>query len=201
LLPRYRGRCPVNWVLIHGERQTGVTLHYMEAKADRGDIVAQRAVLIGDDDTVQTLYAALTDAAATLIRETYPSLRAGRAPRLPQDHAAATTFGGRRPADGRIDWSQPARSIYNLVRAVTHPYPGAFSTWQGRPLYVWEAAPLPPSAATAAPGTVLSASPTVTVQAGEAAVELRRVQLEGDRERSASDWAQLHSVRKGERLL
>jgi len=201
LLPRYRGRCPVNWVLIHGERETGVTLHYMEAKADRGDIVAQRTVPISDSDTVRTLYAALADAAATLIRDTYPALRAGRAPRIPQDHAAATVFGGRRAADGRIDWSQPAGSIHNLVRAVTHPYPGAFTTREGRPLYVWEAAALPPTPSMAPAGTVLSVSPTVTVQAGGAAVQLLRVQPEGDSERAATDWAQRHSVHKGERLL
>src|SRR5207253_4528035 len=112
LLPRYRGRCPVNWVLINGEHETGVTLHYMEAKPDRGDIVAQRAVPITDDDTALTLNRKLGDAARLLLRETYPLLVAGTAPRRPQDHAHASYFGGRRPEDGRIHWHQPARRIY-----------------------------------------------------------------------------------------
>src|SRR5262249_29024809 len=131
LLPRYRGRCPVNWVLVHGERETGVTLHHMEARPDRGDIVAQRAVPIADDDTALSLNRKLGEAARLLLRETYPLLLAGRAPRIPQDHARASYFGGRRPEDGRLQWRQSARQLYNLVRAVTHPYPGAFTTFRG----------------------------------------------------------------------
>ncbi|MBW1992684.1 MAG: formyltransferase, partial [Deltaproteobacteria bacterium] len=125
LLPRYRGRVPVNWVLIHGETETGVTLHYMEEKPDRGDMVAQKRVPITEEDTALTLFARMTVAAEELLREVYPLLRIGKAPRIPQDHSQATYFGGRRPEDGRIDWQRSAREIYNLVRAVTHPYPGA----------------------------------------------------------------------------
>ena len=146
LLPRYRGRVPVNWVLVFGETETGVTLHYMEAKADRGDIVAQRRVPITPEDTAVTLFAQMTAAAGTLFRETYPLLRTGQAPRRPQDHAQASYCGGRTPADGKIDWTQPATAVYNLMRAVTHPYPGAFTTLAGRKLYIWNgramAAPL-----------------------------------------------------------
>jgi methionyl-tRNA formyltransferase len=137
LLPRYRGRCPVNWVLVHGERETGVTLHYMEESADRGDIVAQTPVAIAPDDTAVTLFAKMTAAAGALIKECYPKLRAGTAPRVPQDHARASYFGGRTPADGLIHWEQPALMIHNLVRAVTLPYPGAFTFFQGRKLFIW----------------------------------------------------------------
>jgi methionyl-tRNA formyltransferase len=198
LLPKYRGRCPVNWVLIHDEHETGVTLHYMEEKPDRGDIVAQRAVPIGDSDTALTLFRKLTAAAAALMRETYPLLCAGTAPRLPQDHARASYFGGRRPADGRIDWTQSARAIFNLVRAVTHPYPGAFGLWKGRALYVWEAHPVPEARPSgAAPGTVVSISPTLQVRSGTDTVELARVQLEGEAECSGAAWAERHGVRQG----
>ncbi|MBM4301809.1 MAG: formyltransferase [Deltaproteobacteria bacterium] len=137
LLPRYRGRCPVNWVLVHGETETGVTLHYMEAKADRGDIVGVKRVPITFEDTAVTLFAKMTAAAPELLRETYPLLRAGAAPRLTQDHSQASYYGGRTPADGLIDWRHAARQTYNLVRAVTHPYPGAFTFFQGRKLLVW----------------------------------------------------------------
>jgi methionyl-tRNA formyltransferase len=203
LLPKYRGRCPVNWALIHDERETGVTLHYMEEKPDRGDIVAQRAVPITDADTALTVFHKLTDAAAVLMRETYPLLCAGTAPRIPQDHTRASYFGGRRPADGRIDWAQPARAIFNLVRAVTHPYPGACASWQGRTLYVWEArlvsetrAPAP-CATGAAPGTIISVSPTLQVQAGTDTLQLARVQLDGEVELAGAAWAERHSLREG----
>lgn len=199
LLPRYRGRCPVNWVLIHDERETGVTLHYMEAKPDRGDIVAQRAVPITDADTALTLFRKLTAAAAALMRDTYPLLCAGRAPRTPQNHAHASYFGGRRPDDGRIDWAQPARAIFNLVRAVTHPYPGAFASWQQRKLYLWAADPLPSPAAVAA-GTILSVAPDVHVQTGSGQLRLGPVQLEGEAELPAAQWAERHSVREGDIL-
>jgi methionyl-tRNA formyltransferase len=197
LLPKYRGRCPVNWVLIHDERQTGVTLHYMEAKPDRGDIVAQRAVPITDADTALTLFRKLTDAAERLMRDTYPLLCAGTAPRIPQDHTQASYFGGRRPADGRIEWTHSARAIFNLVRAVTHPYPGAFTAWQGRTLYVWEAHPVAAVRAGAAPGALVAAGPTLQVQCGTDALELTRVQLDGEAELSGAAWAERHAARRG----
>jgi methionyl-tRNA formyltransferase len=201
LLPRYRGRCPVNWVLVHGERETGVTLHYMVEKPDRGDIVAQRAVPITDDDTALTLFHKLTDAAALLLREIYPQLCAGTAPRLPQDHSRASYFGGRRPEDGRIDWSQPARTAFNLVRAVTHPYPGAFAEWQGRRLYVWQAHLAPPvETPHLAPGAIVAVRPELTVQTSSGVLQLTRVQLEGDPEQAGAQWAERHSVREGDRL-
>ena len=137
LLPRYRGRCPVNWVLVHGESETGVTLHYMEAKADQGDIVGFKSIPITFEDTALTLFAKMTAAAPELMREVYPLLRAGTAPRLTQDHSRASYYGGRTPADGLIDWRHSALQTYNLVRAVTHPYPGAFTFIQSRKLFVW----------------------------------------------------------------
>jgi len=199
LLPKYRGRVPVNWVLVHGERETGVTLHYMDVKADHGDVVAQRVVPIGDDDTALTLFRKLTAAAALLLRDVYPQLCAGTAPRLPQDHAAATYFGGRKPADGRIDWNGSARQVYNLVRAVTHPYPGAFTTWNGQTLYVWAARAHDESPG-AAPGTVCRVAPALVVQAGTGSVTLDRVELEKHGELPGSEWAARHAVREGVRL-
>jgi methionyl-tRNA formyltransferase len=201
LLPRYRGRCPVNWVLIHGERESGVTLHYMVEKADRGDVVAQRAVPITDDDTALTLFHKLTDAAAGLMREFYPRLAAGTAPRVAQDQSQASYFGGRRPEDGRIEWSHPARTVFNLVRAVTHPYPGAFTTWQGRTLYVWQTRLQPPvETVPVVPGTIVAVRPELAVQTSSGALQLTRVQLEGDPEMPGAQWAESHSVREGDRL-
>ncbi|MFQ5665920.1 MAG: formyltransferase [Candidatus Binatia bacterium] len=201
LLPRYRGRCPVNWVLIRDEHETGVTLHYMEEKPDRGDIVAQRAVPITDADTARTLFAKLTAAAAELVRDTYPLLRAGTAPRTPQDHTRASYGRARHPEDGRIDWTWAARRIFNLVRAVTHPYPGAFTSWHGRTLYVWAARLLPAAAPSGAlPGTIVTVRPALQVQTGSGPIELSRVQLEREAERSGAEWAAAYGVPAGMRL-
>lgn len=200
LLPRYRGRCPVNWVLVHGETETGVTLHYMESKPDAGDIVAQRAVSITDDDTAVTLNRKLGEAARLLLRETFPRLLAGTAPRVPQDHSRATYFGGRRPEDGRIVWRQTARQICNLVRAVTHPYPGAFTAWGGRRVYAW-AARLLPDAPDGMPGHVLAVSPGgLTVATGAGAVVLERAQLEGAPEERGEQLARRLGLAVGDRL-
>jgi methionyl-tRNA formyltransferase len=200
LLPRYRGRCPVNWVLVHGETETGVTLHYMERKPDAGDIVAQRSVPIADDDTALTLNRKLGDAARELLRVTFPALLAGRAPRVPQDHTRATTFGGRRPEDGRLAWRRPARELYNLVRAVTHPYPGAFTTWAGTKLLVWKATPVD-APAHAEPGRVAAVSPAgIVVGTGLGGLLLEQLQLDGGAEERGLDFARHRAVCAGDRL-
>jgi len=190
----------VNWVLIHGERETGVTLHYMVAKADAGDIVAQRRVPIADADTAHTLYGKLTSAAAELMREVYPQLVAGTAPRRPQDHSQASTFGGRKPADGVIDWRRSAREIYNLVRAVAHPYPGAFAHWRGQPLWIWEARVDGEAGTGPAPGTVLRIDEAVTVQTGAGRLRGLRLQLADEQESDAGDWARRHGLAEGMQL-
>jgi methionyl-tRNA formyltransferase len=201
LLPRYRGRCPVNWVLIHDERQTGVTLHYMEEKPDRGDIVAQRAVPISDTDTAFTLFHKIRDAARGLMTDIYPALATGTAPRLPQDHSRASYFGGRRPEDGRIDWQQPARSIFNLVRAVTHPYPGAFTTWHGRQLFVWKSSESDAQTAVPLkPGQIVCSRPELVVQTGKGLLQLQQVQWEGEAEMAGSAWSAAHGIEQGETL-
>jgi methionyl-tRNA formyltransferase len=185
LLPRYRGRCPVNWVLVHGETETGVTLHYMVAKADQGDIVGFKRVPITFEDTALTLSAKMTAAAAELIREAYPLLRAGTAPRLTQDHARASYYGGRTPQDGLIDWRHSALNTYNLVRAVTHPYPGAFTFFQGQKLLIWAgqitAAPV---AGPVEPGQVTAAVPGegLLVATGAGHFLITQAQWEGEPE-------------------
>jgi len=185
LLPRYRGRCPVNWVLVHGETETGVTLHYMEAKADQGDIVGSQRVPITYEDTALTLFAKMTAAAPELLRETYPLLRAGAAPRFHQDHSQASYYGGRGPEDGRIDWGQPATAIFNLMRAVTHPYPGAFTFFQGRKLFVWAGQVMAaPVAGPAEPGQITAALPGegLLVATGSGHFLITQAQWEGEAE-------------------
>ncbi|HYB90060.1 MAG TPA: formyltransferase [Candidatus Binataceae bacterium] len=186
-LPAYRGRAPVNWMLVNGEREAGVTLHYMVARADAGDIVGQRIVPIDDDDTALTLYRKLVPLGAALIREFHPQIAAGNAPRRPQDLSRGSYFGRRTPEDGRIDWKWPARRIFNLVRAVTHPYPGAFAFAHGRKLFIWKAQVASESGARGAPGEIVNedAGGALEVAAGEGSVLVMRAQFEGGAEGEA----------------
>ena len=143
LLPRYRGRAPVNWVLVKGETETGVTLHLMTEKPDAGDIVGQKAVPIAFEDTALTLFGKLEQAAESLLTELLPGIAAGEVPRRPNEIEKGSYFGGRKREDGRIYWIRPAAEIHYLVRAVTRPYPGAFAFLSGEKILVWWAVPVP----------------------------------------------------------
>ena len=131
LLPQFRGRAPVNWAVLHGASETGATLHAMTFKPDAGAIVAQTAVPILPDDTAFEVFGKVTVAAEQTLWGVLPALLDGSAPLLPNDLTQGGYFGGRKPADGRIDWTQPARQVYNLHRAVAPPYPGAFTELDG----------------------------------------------------------------------
>ena len=182
LLPAYRGRAPVNWVLVNGEKRTGVTLHYMVEKPDAGDIVGQRAVDIDFSDTARTLYDRLCAAAGTLLAETLPLIRDGRAPRTPQDLSKGSYFGGRRPEDGRIDWNWPAVRVYNLIRAVTDPYPGAFADLPGGgKIMIWRALPEEKHFPECPPGQVRIEGGRVYVATGGGFVRLVDVEAAGTR--------------------
>jgi methionyl-tRNA formyltransferase len=202
LLPKYRGRAPVNWALVNGETHTGVTLHYMIEQADAGDIIAQRVVPIAFEDTALTLFEKMTEAAVELLRSTFPLIKAGLAPRRPQDPAQATYFGGRTPDDGRIDWARPALGLYNLVRAVTIPYPGAFTACRGKKLYVWSARLIPDSiGARWPPGTIVGVQQGgCLVATGEDHLLLTQVQGEGEELMSGATWFHRAGVEAGMRL-
>lgn len=136
LLPKYRGRVPVNWAIIKGETETGATLHYMTEKPDNGDIVAQQAVPILPDDTALQVFQKVTVAAEMALNQVLPELLAGRAPRVKQDLTKGEYFGGRRAEDGIVDWQQSAQDIHNLVRAVAPPYPGATTRLMNKPMRI-----------------------------------------------------------------
>ena len=127
LLPKYRGRVPVNWAVLHGERETGASLHYMEIKPDAGNLVAQTAVPILGDDTAFEVFQKVTVAAELTLARALPQLIAGTAPSVPLNLKAGSYFSGRKPEDGRIDWTRTAAEVNNLVRAVAPPYPGALA--------------------------------------------------------------------------
>ena len=158
LLPRYRGRAPANWVLVNGETETGVTLHRMVKRADAGAIVAQQKVAIERRDTALSLHGKLRTAASDLLRDTLPALLQGKVSETPQDESKATVFGRRTPADGKLVWARPAEELFNLVRAVTQPYPGAFCAVGEHKLIVWSAEVAKGNEGQA-PGRVISVDP------------------------------------------
>ena len=176
LLPAYRGRVPINWAIINGETETGVTLHYMTVKPDDGDIVGQEKIAIGTNDTAKDVHQKATKAAAVLLDKMLPLIKKGKAPRKKQDASKASYFGGRKPADGEIDWSKSATEIRNLVRATTRPYPGAFSYMGDRKCFFWAVSEAK-SAKKSKPGTVISFNPLV-IACGKGAVKVESAQLE-----------------------
>ncbi len=137
LLPRYRGRAPVNWAIVNGEQETGVTLHYMTERADAGDIVDQQAVPILQDDDARAVLAKVARTAEVVLARSLPRLLNGSAPRTPQRLQDGGYFGRRRPEDGRIDWRRSALQIHNLVRGVAPPFPGAFTEVGGQRLWIY----------------------------------------------------------------
>ena len=174
LLPAYRGRAPINWVLVNGETETGVTLHYMTPRPDDGDIVAQERIAIAEDDTAKTLHHKAAATTTVLLNKALPLIKANDAPRVPQDDSKASYYGGRKPEDGEIDWGKSADEIYNLVRAVTRPYPGAFTFMGDRKCTFWS---VTKTSGEGTPGTILSANPLV-VACGKGAIKVDSAQLE-----------------------
>lgn len=164
LLPKYRGRAPINWVLVKGEKETGATLHYMVAKADAGDIVGQKVVPIDNEDTALTLTKKVTAAACEIIKEVYPLIETKKLKPRKQDMSVSTYFGRRTPADGLINWNNEAQTIYNLIRAVTKPFPGAFFEENGKKIIIWRAKVLP-AKTQAEPGKTVSKNPYIITTA------------------------------------
>jgi UDP-4-amino-4-deoxy-L-arabinose formyltransferase/UDP-glucuronic acid dehydrogenase (UDP-4-keto-hexauronic acid decarboxylating) len=195
-LPYYRGRCPVNWVIINGEKQSGVTLHYMVEKPDAGDIVGQKPVLITASDTAKTLYDKLCGAAKELLNEVLPLMKKGQIRRQKQDLSLGSYYGGRRPEDGRIDWKKSADEIYNLIRAVTEPYPGAFALFDNdEKIIIWWAEPVVAQEA-AAPGKLIISDKEILVQTGKNAIKLLNIEVKGKRLKGE----QINSYLKNEKV-
>ena len=181
LLPKYRGRACVNWAVINGEKETGATLHEMTELADRGGIVAAKAVPILFEDTGHDVFIKVAQAARDILKESLTDLEAGTAKITPQNEEEATKYGRRRPEDGKIDWNKSAVEIYNLVRAVTHPFPGAFAEVGGKKIYIWKALP---EEGHARPGYIVSDEPLL-IGTGEGLLRIIRFQPEGEPERDA----------------
>lgn len=201
LLPHNRGSAPVNWALIHGERESGATLFWLATEPDAGEIIEQTAVPITPYDTAASIYARVACETKGMLLRLVPKLLAGERPGRPQPPSDERPLRRRRPADGRIDWNWSSRTIYDFVRALTRPFPGAFSTLDGVTWRIWHVALPPPVPLSAAPGEglgpVVSAVPDACgqlVACGDGAVILLEVETdEGQvlrgRELSEQPWA------------
>jgi methionyl-tRNA formyltransferase len=180
LLPKYRGRAPINWAVLQGESRIGMTLHRMVKAPDAGAIVDQDGVDLDPHDTAEQAFRKVLPCARRILARQIDALLAGTARETPQDESQATYFGGRTPEDGRIDWRRTSREIFNLIRAVTDPYPGAFTDVDGARLLVWWGEPDSPAVRDrrGAPGEILGLTPLV-VATGDGALELTRTEWRG----------------------
>jgi methionyl-tRNA formyltransferase len=179
LLPHYRGRAPINWAVLHGEPRIGMSLHRMVKAPDAGAVVDQEGVDLGPRDTAEQAFRKVLPCACHVLARQIDALLSGTAVETPQDESQASYFGGRKPEDGRITWSWSSRQIFNLIRAVTDPYPGAFTEVGTSCLMVWWAELDSPAALAAPrghpPGEILSLAPLV-VATGDGALELTRAE-------------------------
>jgi methionyl-tRNA formyltransferase len=191
LLPEYRGFAPVNWPLINGEGKTGLTMFYAAEGMDEGDIIEQRERALTDDDDAGVLDAWVTETVEQMLDDNLPRLADGTASRVPQDQSRATYTIWRSPEDGHIDWSNTTRAVFNLIRGLTSPYPGAYSMLDGRKLLIWSAEinVSPRHYVGRVVGKVAEIIPGVGVNVltGDGVLLIKRVQLEGDEPRNASE--------------
>jgi methionyl-tRNA formyltransferase len=190
LLPKYRGAAPIQWAILNGEHETGVTIMKMSAGLDTGDILTQKATPIGLEETAAQLHDRLAILGAELLVSTLPDYSAGGILPTPQDNAAATHARKINREDGRIDWSQTAAALRNRIRAFT-PWPGAYVdlTIRGKPRLVkfWRASV---ELSQGQPGQVLQADRNgLVIACGSDALRIQELQVEGGRRMSAGEFA------------
>lgn len=196
LLPKYRGRAPVNWAVLEGEKETGATLHAMVEKADAGPIIDQEAVAIGPDETAIEVQRKVIDAAVRILDRQIDGLKAGTAPRRPQSLEDGFYRGRRAPEDGLIDWNRPSQRVHDLVRAVTHPYPGAFTDAFGGSTRVWKTRLPGLSVHDSYPGQIYVEGRRLFVCCGDDRyLEILVLQPEGQPEMTAAQWVERQETR------
>jgi methionyl-tRNA formyltransferase len=194
LLPRWRGAAPIQYAILHGDAETGVTTMYMNERMDEGDIIFQRAEPIRPDDTAATLEKRLASLGAELLLETLAAVAGGRAPRIAQDAARATYAKKLTKEHGRLDWRKPAVEIERQIRAFD-PWPGSFTHWGGLMLKLWRAKVV--GEAAGKPGEILS---DYTVATGSGGLKILELQPAGRRRMSFEEFLRGHALRPGQRL-
>jgi methionyl-tRNA formyltransferase len=192
LLPHYRGFAPLNWSIINGETKTGVTLFHLSDLMDGGDIVAQKSVDIGNDEPAPAIYERICDATIEVILESYHGLEEGITSPVKQDYSTGSFTCSRIPSDGMIDWRDSTKVIFNKVRALTYPYPGAFTYYKGKVLKIWRAKKIygPPVYIGRIPGRVIGLSIKegyIDVLTGDGVLRVFEVGYDGGEPNSASE--------------
>jgi methionyl-tRNA formyltransferase/O-antigen/teichoic acid export membrane protein len=198
MLPKNRGRAPVNWAILRGEHTTGNTMMLLSPGVDTGDIVDQRSVSIEPDDTCGTVYAKAAAVAAEMLVEHLPSLFAGAAPRRSQSHIHSDVLPKRTPKMGITDWNRPAGAVHDWIRALTHPYPGAFSYLDGHKVMLWRSEVPGPNEPVGPPGMLLGTEGDgVRVGTGDGSLLVTCVSDEDGPAQSAADWYRRQEVAPG----
>jgi methionyl-tRNA formyltransferase len=200
LLPRYRGAAPINWAILNGDRETGVTIMHMAKELDAGDIIAQASTPIDPDETVEALHDRLALLGAGLLVETVEKIQAGTAGRTPQDPAQVTYAPMLSRELSPMDWSKSAQALHDQVRGLI-PWPAAVAQLGGVRCKVFAAAVCPEPAA-APPGTVVQADKKGLKIAcgGETILELREIQPDGKKRMTAAAFLQGHPIPEGTAL-
>lgn len=198
LLPKYRGRAPLNWVLVNGETETGVTLHRMVKRADAGAIIEQQHVAISPDDTALTLHHKLCQTARRVLEQALPAIMRKETHDVAQNESEATYFGRRTPEDSFLTWNRPAETLHNMVRAVAAPWPGAFSYSGTQKFTIWSSR-VHAQNQTAQPGTVLSVAPLL-IACSEGALEVVTGQADNGITMQGAQLAQVLGLVAGSRL-
>jgi len=200
LLPNYRGSAPIAWAILNGEKKTGITTMLMDEGMDTGDILLQSEIPIHEDETTETLHDRLASLGAQLLSETLEKMKKGEIHPAPQDHSKATYAPMLKKEDGQIDWTKGAEEIDRQVRAF-HPWPGAYTEWQGQILKIYKGEVRKGKAAGKA-GTVLwVGTDLVEIETGKDSYLLKEVQLEGKRRMSVRDFLSGHRVSVGTVLV
>lgn len=142
LLPKYRGRAPLNWAIINGEKQTGVTVHYIALGIDTGDIVAQKVIDIAENEYIEDILEKVKSIYPIIVKEAIDKVESNNVEPIIQDLSKGFYCGKRTAEDGQIDWMKPVNEIYNLVRAVSKPYPGAYTYYNNKKIIIWRIIPI-----------------------------------------------------------
>jgi methionyl-tRNA formyltransferase len=195
LLPRFRGRAPVNWAILRGEAETGNTMMYLNAGTDTGDVIDQRRVPIHPADTCATVYARVADAGASMLRDHLPAILDGTAPRRSQGPAHGDVLRKRTPQMGVTDWNRPTRAVHDWMRALTEPYPGAFAFWSGHKVMLWASAVPGDAEPRGRPGEVIGLDENgVRVGTADGSLLVTAMSSEGSPPQSAFAWAREHNM-------
>lgn len=201
LLPRFRGRAPVNWAILRGEHETGNTMMYLNVGTDTGDIIDQHHVVIEPNDTCASVYRRVADAGATMLRMHLPAILEGTAPRRPQERSHGDLLPKRTPAMGITSWDRPACAVHDWIRALTAPYPGAFAFWSGHKVMLWASEVPDDSGPCGHAGEVIARDERgVRVATADGSVVLTSMSMEGSAPQAAFSWAKEHGMQLKDRF-